>query len=388
MPPACVLMVTVGTSLFSNLGRPLRDASGPDVAAKQAALKEAVERDDCAGAAKILAELPPMERLCGAEINSCHQLLDDRLVRKDSAIVLFHSATDNGRKVGAILAGVFKLRGHDAKAVEVPGLQDQNPDAFRRVGLPGLANELCRCLRDNGVTNCAINATGGYKAQIAVAVVIGQALRVPVYYMHESFSSIIAIPPMPVSLDMELWLRHSALFYRLAANLAEPVRAEEFGQDWKSALDDPDDLDDLVECERVDGQEYLSLNSTGVVFHQTHRERFGHLANRLPPAAAEGAKRKPRFKQGEGHTARHGEGVARWMQKLTDEVPQVIQCVVKKHNPDRPECNGFRPSGEDVVGVYSDGTWAITFEVLSTAKTADQRLALVAKLNEWATGQR
>ena len=57
----------------------------------------------------------------------------------------------------------------------------------------------------------AIDTTGGYKAQIAVAVVLGQALGIPVFYKHEKFSETIAFPPLPISLDYSLLGPHADL---------------------------------------------------------------------------------------------------------------------------------------------------------------------------------
>ena len=54
----------------------------------------------------------------------------------------------------------------------------------------------------------AINATGGYKAQISFAGMIGQALGIPVYYLFEKFSKVIKLPPQPVALDLSLWLEN------------------------------------------------------------------------------------------------------------------------------------------------------------------------------------
>src|SRR5438093_1489422 len=84
-----------------------------------------------------------------------------------------------------------------------------------RLIVRNLAKAVCQIIRDHGASSCAINATGGYKAQIAIAVLMGQALGVPVYYKHERFDEIIAFPPMPVALDFEVWMRLSGLLFAL-----------------------------------------------------------------------------------------------------------------------------------------------------------------------------
>ena len=58
-----------------------------------------------------------------------------------------------------------------------------------------LAREICTSIKNYESEFCGINATGGYKAQIAIAVTIGQAARVPVYDKHELFNDITSFPP-------------------------------------------------------------------------------------------------------------------------------------------------------------------------------------------------
>ena len=97
------------------------------------------------------------------------------------------------------------------------------PRRFRTKGLRQLARELCKILRERTPAACAINATGGYKAQIAIAVLLGQAIGVPVFYKHELFPEIIAFPPMPVALDFELWMRASGMLFDLVRDLNPPL---------------------------------------------------------------------------------------------------------------------------------------------------------------------
>ncbi len=93
----------------------------------------------------------------------------------------------------------LKLRNVEFKAVEQ--LQDQRPKDFKVHGLRNLVRAIGSYIqRFGGADQIAIDATGGYKAQIAIALLIGQALNIPVYYKHERFPEIIDFPPMPISL--------------------------------------------------------------------------------------------------------------------------------------------------------------------------------------------
>ncbi|MDW8481317.1 MAG: putative CRISPR-associated protein [Meiothermus sp.] len=49
-----------------------------------------------------------------------------------------------------------------------------------------------------------INATGGFKAEIAYATALGLVYKVPVYYIHEKFQEIVVLPPSPFGWDSTL----------------------------------------------------------------------------------------------------------------------------------------------------------------------------------------
>src|SRR5437764_255973 len=83
----------------------------------------------------------------------------------------------------------------------------------------------------------------------AVAVLLGQALGIPVYYKHELFSEIIAFPPMPVALDFEVWMRASGLLTALERDGLAP--RSEFEEDWDERYES------LVTAEDIDGVAWL-----------------------------------------------------------------------------------------------------------------------------------
>jgi putative CRISPR-associated protein (TIGR02619 family) len=384
--PRPILLCTVGTSLFfpnlAGLRRALTEnAAEPDdkkiVKPKQPAVAEqlatAFEAKDWPGVAKQLAELPQTERLCGAEVNSVASLVANGYAPADAGIFLFHSDTDDGRAIAAVLMEFFRLRGHaPVEAVCVADLQDADPKRFRTKGLRSLARLLSAKVREYGPAACAINATGGYKAQIAVAVLMGQAVGVPVYYMHERFSEIIAFPPLPIAFDFELWMRASGLLTVLEKE-AQPRSA--LPGDWDERYES------LVEATSIDGTEYLELSATGQIFHDTFRERFRTARDQfLPPPAP--VKRPPKVGS---HAVinRLKDKLTRFLQAVTDGVSQATGCETTYCNPDRPEPPCFYETRGIVEGTYSDGTAAVKFRVDTTAQTDGQRAAVVAALNEW-----
>ena len=318
-----------------------------------------------------------MRRLCGAEVNSIASLVKHHYTPGDAAIFFFHSDTDEGRDIAGVLVRLFRDKGHDpVEAVPVPDLQDKDPKRFRTKGLRNLARLLCAKVRERSPGACAINATGGYKAQIAIAVLLGQALGIPVYYMHERFSEIIAFPPMPVSLDFEMWMRFSGRLNDLEKDFVPRSTIEEDGWDER--------FESLVEVDRdTAGQEVLSISATGQIFHDTFRERFRTDRDRvLPPPAEPGRKLAPVLHDHAVVNLLRDE-LGRYLTAITEEVPQVVRCITNWCSPALPEKTRFRERGSEIEGVYSDGKRTVKFKVETTANTAGQSAAVVAALNDW-----
>ena len=363
-----ILICTVGTSLFSNL-KAMKAGEHPDIAT-------AFQAKAWSTVAAELAKLSADARVCGAEINSIASMIAKEYVPGNCGLFFLHSDTDDGRNIGAILKSYYQLKGHaPVEEVHVPDLQDQDPKLFRTKGLRNLARGICKVVRDYSASACAINATGGYKAQIAVGVLLGQAIGVPVYYKHELFSEIVVFPPMPVALDFEVWMRASGMLFDLERT-SELISGAIYTDEWDEKYES------LVERTPIDGQDYLELSPTGQIFHETFRERFRTSRDQvLPPAALGSQKRPPRLEKS-GWPGERPE-VERFMSKVTNEVPQVKHCATFYYNPDLAERTRFRVGGDGIEGVYSDGSFTVKFRVETTAQTPGQQNAVVASLNDW-----
>ncbi len=370
MTQPSILICTVGTSLFSNL-KALKSGEQPNLAA-------AFQAKDWSAVAIELAKLTADARVCGAEINSVASMIDKEYVPRNCGLFFLHSDTDDGRNIAAILKAYFQGKGHaPVEAVNVPDLQDQDPKRFRTKGLRNLARKICGVVRDYSATACAINATGGYKAQIAIGVLLGQAIGVPVYYKHELFSEISAFPPMPIALDFEVWMRASGMLFDLE-RASEPISAAVYAD--KGEWDEK--YESLVERVPIDGQDYLELSPTGQIFHETFRERFRTTHDQvLPPPVPPGQKRVPRLEKA-GWPGAHPD-VERFMGRVTSEVPQVVHCATFYYNPNLTERTRFRVGGDGIEGIYSDGNFTVKFRVDTTAQTPGQQAAVAASLNEW-----
>ncbi|MGA2705484.1 MAG: putative CRISPR-associated protein [Isosphaeraceae bacterium] len=373
MRPAQTVICTVGTSLF----RPnLAGLRADDPEPNRQALARAYAAGDWEAVAAGLGTHGPTDRLCGAEINSLASLVAKGYAAADANLVFCHSDTADGQAIGRILEVYFRRAGHSSvQARTITDLQDRDARLFRTRGLRNLAKEVCKVIRDYGAASCAINATGGYKAQIAVAVLMGQSLGVPVYYKHELFDEIISFPPMPVALDFEAWMRLSGLLFALQAALQPADLVEDYPGDAET-------LESLVDRETVDGVDYLELSPTGQIFHETFRERFRTTRDQvLPPAVPTGQKKPPHVEDsGHMHAVR---GLKAFLEAVTASAPQVVRCSTFWSHPDLPRPARFWVGAEGVEGQFSDGKALVKFRVETRATTPGQMAAVAATLNEW-----
>jgi putative CRISPR-associated protein (TIGR02619 family) len=278
-----VLICTVGMSLLVNL-KQKSDTSDFDP------LHPAFSQKNVPLIVKHLSALPMEDRMCGAEINTIAQLLQKNWLALRQLFFLV-SDTEEGRFVGEILKKYFEEQPQltpspQVKVLTIEDLQDQEPKKFKLQGLRNLVREIGKIVQQFGSDAVAIDATGGYKAQISIAVLVGQALGIPVYYKHEKFAEIIDFPPMPISLDFDLLGEQSDILSDLEQSKI-PSSAE-IGK-----------LDDKLRVfvnEVCESDQYLyELNPLGMLYLTSFRLRYpkAHNLRKL----SEDERKKPRLSQ-------------------------------------------------------------------------------------------
>lgn len=246
------MVCTVGASLMSNFNR---DKALPPLESKEA-LTWMLEQD------------PENERTLGAEINSIASLIKLGILNQRRNLILLVSDTPGGEMVGKVLKEYFELHpevGFEKVEVRtVEDLDDSRINDFKSKGLRNLVRELGRCIKEYQ-NRLVINATGGFKAQIAFALALGQAVGIPVYYRFEKFPKIIELPPLPLSLDIKLWEENMDLFSLLYMfGEVEEDEIEEMTGESFAQLDPKIKM--LLDRDHIDGKNYISLNPMGEVF--------------------------------------------------------------------------------------------------------------------------
>ncbi|KKD39599.1 MAG: putative CRISPR-associated protein [Limnoraphis robusta] len=270
------LICTVGTSLLNNLKR------------SEESILSAVMAKNWHQVALLLLEKANTDRLCGAEINSITSICKKRLLAQYLRLIFLVSDTEDGRNTGALLKLYYENRQNPLQFEQVEvkvlkGLRDDDVYAFKTQGLKNLVREISSEVNKWSSEAIAINATGGYKAQISFAGMIGQALEIPVYYLFEKFSEVIELPPQPIALDLAFWLNHYVLFETLEAQeiLEKSLVAEDLNNPYFHTLIEStnEDLDQTQSSS--DQLEYVCLSAMGILFNERSRLQFAKQSSAI-----------------------------------------------------------------------------------------------------------
>lgn len=375
-----VLVCTVGTSLTGNLMR-----------SQILEHQELTRRKNSRALSISLSALDPEERLLGAEINSVTSILRSGKLAQRDRLYLLISDTEDGAFVGDVLKHYYThsnnpFRFDHVQVLIISGLTDTSPERFRTEGLRNLVKAISQIVRRHGSNTTLINATGGYKAQISFAGMIGQALEIPVCYLFERFSEVIELPPQPISMDLSFWMDNADTFFILAErclslNLQEP---DQHLRDLLSAIHTDERFASLIDEVEVAGQKMIGLSAVGQLFHETFRYRFLQKKQLMLPSDSGLLPHQKTIKYEDDNTGKHS-GLKRYLEKLLD-VPYVTRIYTFYYDKDLPLPKYFRASAKGTVssldGAYSDGKATTKFTVVTTAKTTGERNAAMADLNE------
>ncbi|GAB4330549.1 MAG: hypothetical protein OHK0038_04890 [Flammeovirgaceae bacterium] len=370
------LICTVGTSLFeSNLKR--LSESSPECPENWQAIKTHFDNSNWNELAKELLKVNPNNRTCGAEINTIEEAKKKKWLELNNLILLV-SDTEAGKNTGYVLKKYFESR-DDLKLQEVEfkvieQLQDVEPKNFKIHGLRNLVRVIGDFIQRFGNETVAIDATGGYKAQIAVAVLIGQALDIPVYYKHERFSEIIDFPPLPISLDYDILGRNSDI-------LTDFERGKSYA---KSELDNFDEklsvfLTKIIE---IDNEPVFELNAIGQLYLTSFRLRYPKVVNLRP--LNDNERKLPTF----GNDHHYPDGFKTFVEKIWKENRWIETCWSLPYNGQQ----GIKGIGFSVkphnsknilVGTYEDGkNFGARFQVILSDESIESLNWAADQLNQ------
>ena len=144
-----------------------------------------------------------------AETNALHRLG----VSGDDHIVFLHSETPESTRCATFLSRHYTDTVDSATTRPIPDLSYDQKE-FKQRGLRSLVSTLAELIAEaeEAEREVIINATGGFKAEIAFATLVGLLFDVPVYYIHEQFRDIVEMPVLPISWNYSLLHDHRDFF--------------------------------------------------------------------------------------------------------------------------------------------------------------------------------
>ena len=289
-----------------------------------------------------------------AETNSLSRL---KLDPARDYLYFICSDTIEGRLCGQALVKYYEKQGFYYNApMRIEGL---TPDhrRFQEVGLIHLINQLADLI-ETFDRRVIINATGGYKAQIAYATLLGLLYRVEVNYIHEDFAGMIQLPLLPVQFDFDLW--------RSAEEQIKAVLEAESKREARRLIDQlPGELRLLFE-KSTDGDRY-QLSPAGLALQRAADYSVRRTAsNRIPLGVSK------------AHSTLWGDhiryvdevpdqGVRRVFRRIAEKGPLVKKIALGKMEPQRsdevffefrkkaPGCLYYRistPDGSEYLKIY------------------------------------
>ncbi len=183
-------ILTVGISLLTNFARQ-RNLPVDDAAKQHKAITEFLHVD----ARKACAEINSLESRTGFLEGKTPGL----------AVTLAFTSTEKGKLCASLIQKELKARKVGVHTLPVRGVdapaRDLTPDFAAQECAASLADlrqriikHVARLTRATPPPAIELNCTGGYKAECAVLYELGRTLRLPVYYLHETFQVAVELP--------------------------------------------------------------------------------------------------------------------------------------------------------------------------------------------------
>jgi len=148
------------------------------------------------------------QRALSAEINTLSRLG----VGKGDRVALLSSDTGNGqlcsKAVRRCLINWYGLKDKDVSIVRIEGMQVVDEKAFKEKGLKNLVSKIIDIKESNQDSYEVIfNPTGGYKGVVPFVSIIGMIFGIKIVYMFVESNSLLTLPPLPISFNLELFNR-------------------------------------------------------------------------------------------------------------------------------------------------------------------------------------
>jgi putative CRISPR-associated protein (TIGR02619 family) len=298
---------------------------------------------------------------------------------------LIHTNTAAGRFCAQRLQTWAQGRGVDCGIEEIAGLRDSlgmESEAGFNLGLAELARKLAVNVANGraGGGGVAIAATGGFKAEIATANLVGALLGVPVHYIYEDFERLVTLEPLPVSLNpAEL---RSGCVPALLGKFAASGKTDGDGPpllrraEIESMVAQDVRLDLYLETEEIDGEEHVGLNLIGEIA----RSLLNAPAAVWPPTSDRTPPEKNGLSGVSHHRPKDWEAIA---DKLARNPYVTFFRTEEGRRSARSSIDPVAGNDTEIAVLIADGTKpALVLRVSTTARTAAERDLVLRHLRQ------
>ncbi len=271
-----VIITTTGTSLLTNTGRALNKKNG------EVTDDELRHYFDQVGPEK-----------ASAETNSL-----PKIAAPDDAVVMLYTATPDGERCAKQIQSYLESKSWQNIRLQKLELE-QNEAQFERKGLRNLVdtiiNEITKAQREGH--EVIINATGGFKAEIAYTTMVGMIFQVPVKYIYQDFEKPITFPVLPITWSLDLLIEYDYFFRWLDE---EPRTQSEVEQRLKAVS--PDDKNRIQQLlSPPDSEQYIYLSPAGDILWQRLRQVRETIVEEPPPSERQASEKLSDSLRGKKH---------------------------------------------------------------------------------------
>ena len=122
-----------------------------------------------------------------------------------------------------LVANGFGLPDGAVETVRVEGLQVADAERLRKTGIPNFVRDVIRRIEENRYQReTKLCPVGGYKGVVPFLTALGMVYHLPVLYTFEYIDSLVRLPPLPFSLDRDLYLRAKRALVELGRRTEMP----------------------------------------------------------------------------------------------------------------------------------------------------------------------
>lgn len=275
-------------------------------------------------------------RLISAETNTLYALP----LEANDRLMWLHSDTPEGLWCAERLHEHYRAQGHASELVPIRGMAYVDVD-FAEAGLKTFANIVLDLIRKWGAPQVKLCATGGFKAEIAFANLIGFLMGVPVYYIHEQFRQIVERHE-----DFFIWIDQEP---RPSAEVLQRLHGRNEVRPFL-LFDD----------------EHTMLSALGDLLLNAFKTQTPPAA-RWPPSSALQPTQKIKLQGNDHHRPRNWRKCAEWLASF-----DCVQLISYEPNATggtpKTRFNGFDDQTLEASFTFSDGDLTLGLRVKTTAR--------------------